>query len=244
MAWGLGLAVLCSGIVAGPTAASGGFSVYTDRTAFEAAATAGGGAITSEDFNAITADLSFQMADGPKSVGPLTFTEIGATAGTANGAPNRVDADPFETSGIFSGDDTTYVYLAVNADDDNPGSVYGVDLDFVTPASAFGGDFTDFISAASGPSEEFRLTLLGTAAVHSFVLPTPASSGTNFFGIVSDTSETFAGIAFSADAALPSRRGTVGLDNAAVVLVPEPATATLVLLGGLMAIRRRRPALA
>ncbi len=218
--------------------ASAGFTVYTDRAAFEVAAVAGGDTLTHENFDAVTADQSFQMADGSKTVGPLTFSETGSTAGSSNGNPNRVDATAFETSGIFSGDGTTYVYLAVNADDNNPGSAYGVDLDFAVPVSAFGGDFTSFIGSTLG--EAFRLTLLNATTAGSFLLPTPASSGTHFFGIVADPGDTFAGIAFAADMSLPSRRGTQGLDNISVVLVPEPAAGALALLGSLSLIRRRR----
>jgi hypothetical protein len=217
--------------------ASAGFTVYSNRAAFEAAVA---GTLTSENFNSVVTDRSFQLADGAKSIGPLTFTETGpSTAGTGNGKPNQIDASAFESSGIFSGNGTSYVYLAIDASD-TAASIYGVNLTFSSPVSAFGGDFTKFVSASS-PSEDFRLNLLSATTPGSFLLPTPASTGTFFFGIVADPGDRFGGIAFSGETPIPSRRGTAGLDNVAVVLVPEPSTA---LLGGVAILclaTRRRP---
>ncbi len=218
-------------IAAASLPASAAVTLYDDRAAFEAAVA---GPLTNENFNSIDTDQSFQTADGPKSVGPLTFTETGpSTAGSVNGTPNQIDADPFQSSGVFSGNKSTYVYLAANADD-SPSNVYGVNLTFSGPVTAFGADFTEFIGTT--PSEVLRLTLLSSTTPASFLLPTPLSSDTFFFGIIADSGDSFGGLDFSADAVLPSRRAVGGLDNVSIALIegpsiPEPASALFTGLG-------------
>lgn len=240
---GLSVVLTLSVAVMMPTAAEA-FATFTDRPAFDTAATADGAVLSSEDFNSVVTDQSFQVADGPKTVGALTFAETGpGTAGSGNGQPNRIDADSSEFSGVLSPDDpdTSYVFLSANADD-SPTSVYGALLTFAAPVQSFGADYRDFIS--EDPGERFRLTLIGSMTAASFLLPEPPSSSTNFFGIVGDATESFTGIAFSAEEPVPSRRATVGLDNASFTLIPEPATAGLLIAGlGLIARRRVHPGL-
>ena len=206
---------IAAGVVAGlVTAASAQFTVYTDRTAWEAAV---GGAITTETFNSVT---PFMFADGQTlDTGLLQVTRDGSP----NGGDGALEIAPGSDFGNI--DATTFLAGETGADPHervdfafNGGAVYAFGADFNSP---FSGD---------GIGVEIDGQL--------FLLDYIPGFDTGFFGVVSTGSFTSASIVGNPDTITFQELWSA--DNVSYAAIPTPASATLLGLGGLVAARRRR----
>lgn len=213
------LAALVLAAVATPAQAA--ITVFTDRTAFNAAA----GALTLETFESFSSEIAFRTA--PLTVGGLTFQGFG----TGQQGRNIVDIPPPQFS-EFSIGGTNQLSLINNA-------TSRVQVSFASAITAFGGDFGGY----QDDILRSRITVLGS----DVVAPVTAGSTARFFGFISDT--PFTSLVFQSHQQAATNGDGFGLDNiayggSATRGVPEPATWALMLLGfGAIgaAMRRRQP---
>ena len=191
--------------LAGTLPAAAATTVFTDRTAFNAAA----GAVTTENFNSYVSEVDFRTA--PFDFGPFSIAGFGDQGGR-----NFIDVPPAQF-GQFTGDGTTNLNLFTRLADGS-----GFEISFDAPVFAFGGDFS---SMQDG--------LLRTRIIAAGDVLTPSIAGsfdTRFFGFTSDTAfssirfeGTYDGDGFSGDNFSFSRRPGGA--------VPEPATWAFMILG-------------
>lgn len=196
------------------SSASAQFTVFTDRSAWEAAVS---GAITTETFNS-TAPMSF--ADGQTlDTGLLQVTRDGS----ANGGDGALD---ILAGGAFGNIDGTNFLDAETGADPHERVEFGFNGQAVT---AFGADFFSPFSG-DGVGVEIDGEL--------FLLDYITDFNTGFFGVVSTGS--FDSVAVVGNPDTPSFQELWSADNVSYAAVPAPSTAALLGLGGLAAARRRR----
>ncbi len=194
-------------------------TVYTDKTAWQAAlATAGGSVDFTVDFNSFTTDTPFRTS--ALDLGPFSLEQIAGD--TSDG--NLVDVAPIGWSLSVNGSPQASIW----AFDDRI-----VDMVFDAPVLGFGGD----MQAYNNLSLNVDLNL-GTAGTAMWDAP----SGATFIGIVSNTPFTTARFSDGGDSTQ-----TWGWDNiqGGSGAVPEPTTLAIwAMFGGLglIAARRRRVA--
>lgn len=147
------------------------FTVFTDRTAFEAASGAG---LATETFDGIVTDTSF--AGAPVTIGALTISaeEPGAFGNQLIDAPAVL--------GEVDGNGTTAINFFTTATEDAA-------ISFAAPVLAFGADFFN-LNDISLRTEIVILDGIFQPAI-------TADDTLSFFGVISDTafsSVTFAGL--------------------------------------------------
>lgn len=152
-------------------ASAASFTVFTDRTAFEAAA---GASLATETFDSVVVDTSF--AGGPVTVGDLTISaeEPGAFGN------QLIDAPP--VLGEVDGNGTTAINFFTTAAED-------AEIAFAAPVTAFGADFFNF----NDDTLRTQVLILGELFSPDIVPDDTLS----FFGVISDMafdSVTFAGL--------------------------------------------------
>ena len=175
---------------------------------------------STEDFE------SFADNDSPGPISIGTITPIGQTPFIIT-VPTRTFRGAFPSSG-----DNIIDLDGVNKD---TGTIHSMYLDLTAPATAFGMFITDF----EGGNMVFTLDYVagGSTTVTSpnTIGGSPASGSAMYFGVTSTAA--FDGLTILYDS-VPN--DGAGMDDFTVGQVPEPATITLLALGSLAALRRRK----
>lgn len=202
-------AVIVGGASGAASAAT--FQTFTDRSAFEASASA----LTTEDFNGVAGQPSFSGTS--LSVGGLSLITTGTPS---SGERNAIDQPPAQFP-EFSIDGTAFANVLLNGGDDT------FTINFASPVTAF---FADF----GGLNDGFERSQI---IVGGDVISVPVTPGDEIrgFGFISDMLFSSVSITdangdndgFSVD--------NVSFGGGDVSPVPLPATLPL-LLGGLLAL--------
>lgn len=188
---------------------------YTDRTEWETAVGAG---ILTEDFESIT---PYFLSEGVNSTGLIDIELINLLSENEwNAMDGGTGSQNVNGSQFYQG--------GCNA---NSGTVSNSGADFIDihlpgAVMAFGGDFE---STYSGDG----LTLSVAGEEHEFTALLPNDDGSGFLGFIS--TETFSTVRLYD----VEKRETFGIDNVSFP-TPEPATLTLLTLGGLSFLRKRK----
>lgn len=225
--WAIALAV----ILAGSAAEAVIITTYSDRGAFEDAASS----LTTEDFESVSGDPHFNV--NSVVVGDLTLSTDGDS--TPNGNFNMVDTAPFRlpdggstaSYDVNAPGDETLVNVVVF---ENNSDIFSIS--FAHPIVAFGADLGEFNNDGNLRTE---ISILGGSITGTGqAVATPVSSGREkiFFGLTSDT--PFNQVAFTAVDSLD----VFSIDNVSFA-IPEPSSYAAILgfLGlGLALIRRKK----
>jgi hypothetical protein len=215
------LAVLAALVAGASTGASASLTLYTDRAAFQAALTGG---FSTENFNGVVGEPSFQTA--PLAVGSLTLQGAGANQQDRNFIDQAPALFP-----EFNVDGSAFAHLLVNSS--QGGS--SVTIGFASSVFGFGADFAGMQDG-----------LLRTELMVGSDVFTPAITATNtirFLGFISDTA--FSTVTLRSASA--NNGDGFGVDNVTfgnVETVPEPTGLALVVtaLAGLGWATRRSKA--
>ena len=214
------LITLAVGIVIMAAPALGASVQYTDRATFNAAA----GPLTLET---LEDDVVHQLA----------VPEALAGSGLVIDTNPRSVTTEVTTGEMYSSNTTPggEKHLRFMYEDDYMASCMSSAL----PMTAFGFDITGFQDFPNQGG--FAMDLyLGVSPVESLWIPDPGDFGPNFHGVISDTLFDTVVMTFLRGSHLEG--DFVGLDDIAFNAVPEPASATLLVLGGLGLVARRRRA--
>jgi hypothetical protein len=182
----------------------GGITSYTDRAVFEAALAGLDPSYDQFDENLdnSVADQSFQSS--PVALHGFSIEGFGASSTTIN----IIDVSPFESSGKQSFD--TSPYLRVHHFE----SSRGYTITFAPGAFAWGADVVDVERGNSN-------LLLSDGSTLDFA--SDGARSKNFIGFISDQE------IFSMTSVGGVTGDAIGLDNMTTILVPEPASAALLL---------------
>jgi hypothetical protein len=209
--------------------AEAGFVQFTDRPTWQAAA---GPLSGTEDFNGFTTDAQFRTT----TVSANNMTIAGST-GTNGTQTNKIDASPFEFSGFYAANGTSYLL----GDLVNGATIT---FTFTTPVTAWGGDFRG-IADGGRPTRmdvfDASDTLIGSIQFMSDA----TNQQDQFYGFTSTTSVDHLVIVNPGGA-----NDAFGLDNigfvtgATPVAAPEPTSLALLATAGMSLgaslLRRRR----
>ncbi|MEM8754117.1 MAG: VPLPA-CTERM sorting domain-containing protein [Pseudomonadota bacterium] len=205
-------------IFAAGAAHAASFNVFTDRTAFEAAATS----LELETFNGVSGQPSF--ANTPLTVGDLTLQSTGTLSSDIE--RNAIDQPPTQF-GSFDIDGTAVANVLLTGGDDD------FTITFADPITAFFADFGAF-------NDEIQRTQIVVNGEQILPPVSPDDAGSSF-GFISDMA--FTSILFTD---FDGDNDGFSIDNIAygdgdLTAVPVPATLPL-LLGGLaiFGLMRRR----
>lgn len=197
-------------------AASSQIMVFTDRAAWESAV---GGNFVLEDFNSTAIQT---IADGQTlDTGLLQIFRDGS----GNGADGALAISPGSQFGNIDG--TTHLDGETGASPHesvvfgfNGSDVYAFGADFASP---FSGDGVDLVAGG----QRFSLDVIPGFDV-------------GFFGIVNLSGSSLGSVSIAGTLEDNTFQELWQADNIAYSVVPSPATAALLGLGGLFAIRRKR----
>lgn len=188
--------------------------VFTDRAAWEAAV----GDFVTEDFNAIAPQI---INDGATlDTGLLQITRDGS----ANGADGLLEIEPGANFGNVDG--TTFISGETGAEPHET-----VRISAGAPITAFG---ADWFSPFSGDGIAIQ------AGDDVVLLDSIAGFDIGFVGIIAMGSASFSEIQIVGTADPITFQELWSADNFSFAVVPAPASAALLGLGGLAATRRRR----
>lgn len=209
----LSAAAVAVGILGSPFAAADAAIVtFTDRTAWAAAASAGG-TIATEGFEGLPTGA---LVVGDNPLGMINFN-IQLIGTTTTASASIISSTPI----------TGTRELNMNADEG-----------FRKYTVTFAGDIFSFGFDYTGAATGGIATLL--AGGQSYTFGNLGAGGNGFFGIVSDTPLPEVGFGDTNPGALPTE--IFDSDNYSFVLVPEPtAAAALALIAAGATLRRRRP---
>ncbi len=185
-------------------------TTYSDRATWESAI--GGNPDYLVDFNDVSVDTSF--LNTPYDAGP--FSIVANMIGE-----DYIDTEPYHPG--FSIDNTPHIHASIGPA--TSGEV--VDMAFDSPIIAWAADFSEL---DYGGVNLILHTVTGTTT-----LPTIPDAST-FFAFVTTTTDAVQRITFFADG---SNGEDFGMDNIGIV-IPEPTTLSLLALGTLLALKRRK----
>ncbi|MFZ4574345.1 MAG: hypothetical protein ACOYN0_08095 [Phycisphaerales bacterium] len=219
-------ALVC--VVAGQSAAWAGVTVYTDRSAWEAAV---GRVVGSENFNS-GAVLS---AYTPNLAGP------GITSYFGNVDDFRLVGADMSFRSAITNDRQNWSWNSTSPRLTAGGSLFGIDVGgtlSVEPSSSVGavGGF-GFDWQSTGARALVSVNFLGGDVSEAFELAASQGQANRFFGIVSDGGANIASLnlnTFSGDV------NQIHFDDFALGATPAPGALALLGMGGLVASRRRR----
>lgn len=213
----------CLGLYSQAQAAT---TVYTSRSAWEAAAAGLGLNVLTEDFNSFTA-----LTDSFQNSSNLQLPSVGLQLTHAN--PSTAD-DNIVQSGTESGNIDGTNFLRI---DDNPGNL----LIGVNSGSIYSGEISAFAfdyHGYGGGAEGLSAIVNGVSTSIQSVLPEhlAGTSPTLFFGFIDDNSSNF-----YTSLSTTGTDGFFGLDNLSIgTTVPEPSSCLLLGFGGLVMLNRRK----
>jgi hypothetical protein len=208
-----GLIAVCA-VAAYAGTASSQIMVFTDRAAWEAAA----GSFVVEDFN----------SSAVQTIAPGATLDTGLLQVTRDGSPNGNDGDlEIRDGGSFGNIDGTNFLFGETGVTPHENTLFGFNGQDVF---AFGADFAspfsgDGINISAG-GQLFSLEDIG--------------GGSGFYGIVNMSGASLGSVSFVGDPGDITFQELWQADNVSYAVVPTPATAALLGLGGVFAIRRKR----
>ena len=206
--------IVCLVVLGCSSAAEAAIITYTNRTAWT-------GAVAAVDytvnFEGYAVDTSF--ASVPLNVGPFILSTIG----TASPGTNFIDVSPFLTTGVPASFGNAFASFFVQAP-------LAAALAFSTPVHGF---FADFLYAGNGTQLDMNLAFVGGGSAD--VLVPGFGTDLQSFGFVSTTA-AITGITFN-----NTVNDGFNMDNiSGAALVPEPSSLSLLALGAIGFLRRRK----